>query len=360
MLNVPPYIASLTPYRPGESIASVRKSTGVDRIIKLASNENPLGPSPKAVAAIQRALGELHRYPDGGGALQAAIAQKFSVSPTEVLASNGSDSLLLAVVRAYVTAGGEVVTSSGSFAQNFLMPQAQGAIVRQAPLREYTFDLPALAQLVTAKTQLILLSNPNNPTGTYFSRAAWETFFAQIPAHIPIVLDEAYAEFVADRSDWPNSLDYRAPNVITLRTFSKAYGLAGLRIGYAIADADVITTLLKVRLPFEPNSLALAAGIAALDDDEHVAAYVQLIRSERDRVTTALQQLPCTVVPSAANFVMFACADAAQATALAGHLRASGIIVRPLHAFGLPHAIRLTIGTVEENTQALAAIQNFF
>lgn len=360
MLKTAPYIDALQPYRPGESIESVRQTTGVQDVIKLASNEHPTGPSPTVLAAIQSALHDLHRYPDGGTALQAALAAHYGVKPDEVTVSNGSDSLILAIVRAFVTEGGEVVTSAGSFAQNVLMPRSRGAIMREAPLRDYAYDLPALAELIGPKTQLVVLSNPNNPTGTYFTRTAWEQFYARVPAHIPIILDEAYAEFVADCADWPNGLHDRRDNVIVLRTFSKAYGLAGLRIGYAIAAPDVIATLNKVRLPFEPNSIAIAAGVAALADQAHVARTVAANAAERARIAAALQHYPCTVVPSAANFVMLACADTSHATALAAALRDRGIIIRPLGAFGLPHAVRISVGTPDENTRLLAALGEFF
>lgn len=356
MVHVPAYIAGLVPYEPGKSIAELRRATGATDIIKLASNENPLGPSPKARAAMLAALDDLHRYPDGGGALKAALADRYGIRPENVVLAGGSDSLMMAIVRAFVTPGGEVVTSAGSFLQYLLMPKAQGAVVKAAPLKNYHYDLEAIAALVTARTQLVFLANPNNPTGTIFSRTEWDAFYRSVPSDTLIVLDEAYAEFVHELPEWPDSMAYRYDNVLTLRTFSKAYGLAGVRLGYGFGHADWIRELHKVKLPFEPSSLALAAGEAALDDTAFVQQYLQLVREGRRYFEERFTAMGIAYAPSAANFVMACFPDAATATQIHAALLAEGIIVRPLKAFGLPEAVRITIGLPEENKRCMDGI----
>lgn len=356
MPQVPPYIATLKPYVPGKPIAELQRETGTRKIIKLASNENPLGPSPKATAAIRRSIDELHRYPDGGFALKQLLAARYRVTPENIVLGAGSDSLMLAVVRAFVTEGGEVVTSAGSFAQYYLMPQSRGAVVKTAPLREYRYDLEAIAALVTPTTQCIFLANPNNPTGTMFTCAEWEAFYRRIPSDTLIVLDEAYFEFVEGIPDWPDSQKYRYDNVVTLRTFSKAYGLAGIRLGYGIGHADTIGALHKVKLPFEPNTLALAAGEGALQDQEFVSAYRALVERGRQEYYERFARMGVRYTPSVANFVMAVFSDQAAAERIHHGLLARGIIVRPLHAFGLPEAIRITIGLPDENARCMDAI----
>lgn len=357
MIPIPPYIESLAAYEPGKPISVLQRETGVADIVKLASNENPLGPSPKALAAMQRALPELHRYPDDGFALKQALAAHYGVHADEIVLGSGSDSLMLAIVRAFVTEGGEVVTSQWSFAQYYLMPRSRGAVVRAAPMRAYRYDLGAVAALVTERTQLIFLANPNNPTGTTYTRAEWAGFYARVPQHIPIVCDEAYAEFVQGDPDWSDSLRERHDNVITLRTFSKAYGLAGLRLGFAVATRAIARTLHKVKLPFEPSLLALVAGEAALEDQAFVQEYVSLIRTERAWVTEQLRRLGVAVVPSAANFVLVHFPTAADAARVHQGLEARGLIVRPLAAAGLPEALRITIGLPAENRRLIAALE---
>ncbi|MBI2346945.1 MAG: histidinol-phosphate transaminase [Deltaproteobacteria bacterium] len=356
MSQVPPYIAALRSYIPGKPIAELQRETGAARIIKLASNENPLGPSPKVKEAIGNALDDIHRYPDGGFALTRALAARYRVTPDNIVLGAGSDSLMLALVRAFVTEGGEVVASAGSFAQYYLMPQSRGAIVKTAPLKEYRYDLAAIAALVTPKTQMIFLANPNNPTGTMFTKAEWEAFYRQIPAETLIVLDEAYFEFVETNPDWPDSQKYRYDNVVTLRTFSKTYGLAGLRLGYGIGQTDPIREMKKVKLPFEPNVLALVAGEAALGDREFVDRYRSLVEEGRAVFYERLARMGVRYVPSAANFVMAVFPDQTTAETIHKGLLARGVIVRSLHAFGLPEAIRITIGLPEENVQCMDAI----
>ncbi len=353
MMRVPTYIAALKPYEPGKPIAALRRETGLEHIIKLASNENPLGPSPRALAAMQAALAQVHVYPDDGPELRAALAARLNRQPENILLGGGSDSLMLSIVRVFVTEGGEVISADGSFPQYWLMPQSRGATVRLAKLKNYCYDLDAIADLVTPRTQLIFLANPNNPTGTIFQRAAWEKFYARIPPHVMIVCDEAYAEFAAHDPQWPDSLQYAHDNIITLRTFSKAYGLAGVRLGYAIAAPEIIRELSKVKLPFEPSSLALAAGEAAWDDAEFLERTLTLNCAQYAIVTAALDQMGIAYVPSHANFVMIHFRDATTMQRVNTGLLAQGVILRPLTASGFPSSMRMTIGLPAENARCL-------
>lgn len=357
MPKVPAHIATLEPYRPGKPISELQRETGLAKIIKLASNENPIGPSPKATAAITAAMQDLNRYPDGGWPLIQKIAERHTITPENVIISNGSDSLILAVTRAYVSFGGEIVTSEGTFAQYDLMPRAQGATIKLAPLKNYHYDLDAIAKLVTPKTQIVFLANPNNPTGTLFTRAEWDEFYKKIPFDTLIVLDEAYAEYVQDLALWPDSMSYRYDNVLTLRTFSKAYGLAGVRLGYGMAHASIIHELNKVRLPFEPDSLSVAAGLGALEDIAFVTEYMRLVKSGRNYFNKRLDGMTLTYAPSFANFVMVVFQDAARAQRIFEGLLAQGIIVRPLKMSGLPHCLRITVGLPEENERCMDAIE---
>lgn len=356
MPKTPPHIASLEPYRPGKPISELQRELGRGDIIKLASNENPIGPSPRAIAAITAALCDLHRYPDGGLPLVQKIATRHQIAPENVIISNGSDSLILAVTRAYVSFGGEILTSAGSFPQYDLMPRAQGATITLAPLKNYHYDLDAIAERVTKKTEVIFLANPNNPTGTLFTRTEWDAFYKKIPFDTLIVLDEAYAEYVQDNTQWPDSMSYRYDNVLTLRTFSKAYGLAGIRLGYGMAHASIIHELNKVRLPFEPDSLAIAAGVAALDDDAFVQEYLRLVMSGREYFCERLTAMKMQYAESFANFVMIALRDATHAQHVFRALLADGIIVRPLTMSGLAHCLRITIGLPEENARCMDAL----
>ncbi|MGH7802890.1 MAG: pyridoxal phosphate-dependent aminotransferase, partial [Candidatus Binatia bacterium] len=255
---VPPWLASLVPYQPGKPIEEVEREYGIPNSIKIASNENPLGPSPKAVAAILAALGDLHRYPDGGGfALKNRLAAKLGVAPAEILLGNGSNEVLELAARAFLRPGEEAVMSEQAFVVYASVVQATAGIPRSTPLRDFTHDLDAILAAVTPKTRLVFLANPNNPTGTIYRRDAFERFLKGIRKDVVVIADEAYAEYVVD-PEWPDSLRDKAPArlLVTCRTFSKIYGLAGLRIGYGVGPAEVIEVLDRIRQPFNVNSLA--------------------------------------------------------------------------------------------------------
>lgn len=357
MTKVSKAIEELVPYQPGKSIEELQRETGQKEIIKLASNENALGPSPKAIKALQTALGQVHRYPDGGFELKNKIAERFGRKPENVILGNGSDSLMLAIVLAFVTEGGEVVTSEYSFAQYTLMPLARGATVRYAPMKNWHYDLKAIANFITEKTQAIFLSNPNNPTGTMFTKKEWDDFLKRTPKEILIVCDEAYAEFVEGHPEWPNSLDDQLDNVITLRTFSKAYGLAGLRLGYGFGSPHWIRELHKVKLPFEPSVLAQVAGLAALDDQNFVRETIAIVACERQVVQKRLTKMGLKFIPSVVNFVMVNFENPQKAKEVNEALLKKGVIIRPLNASGLLSCARITIGLPQENQKWLDAIE---
>ena len=352
---VPPWLASLVPYEPGKPIEEVEREYGIPNSIKIASNENPLGPSPKAVAAIAAALPELHRYPDGGGfALKRALALKLGVAPEEILLGNGSNEVLELVARAFLRPGEEAVMSEQAFVVYASVVQATAGIPRSIPLRDFTHDLDAMLAAVTPKTRVVFLANPNNPTGTIYRREEFERFLARMRKDVVIVADEAYAEYVVD-AEYPASLTYRAPGrlLVTCRTFSKIYGLAGLRIGYGVGPAEVVEILNRIRQPFNVNSLAQIGALAALGDDEHVARSRHVNREGMARLEAGLRALGLAPVPSQANFVLV---DVGQGGAVTEALLRRGVIVRPMGGYRFPAHIRVTVGTQAENARFLEAL----
>ena len=353
MALVPPYIAALRPYEAGRSIDEVRQQFGLTRVAKLGSNENPLGASPLAIAAAARALASgLSRYGDGGLALRISLAERFGTHPRNVIAASGSESLLSSIVRTFVGDDDEVLTTEAAFIGFQVMARSRGVAYREVPYRDYHYDLAALADAITARTKIIYLANPNNPTGTIFTRNEFDAFYARVPERVLIILDEAYFEYAQNEPAYPDSLRYRYDNVITLRTFSKAYGLAGIRVGYGLAHEELITQLLKIKLPFEPAALAQAAAIAALDDHEFLEQTLALNARSRRMLNDGLHELGYCPPPSHANFVMVPHAP----PTLAQQLLEQGVIIRPLAAFGLPRAIRISTGTIEETDLCLGAI----
>ena len=357
MFNVPPHIASLAPYVPGKPIEEVEREYGVSGVAKLASNENALGPSPRALAALREACGRVHLYPDGSAfSLRSALCARLSLSPEEIAVGNGSNELLELLVRTFVAEGEETLTSESSFIVYKLASQAHGRRCVEAPLRAHRYDLGAIRERVSSRTRLVFLANPDNPNGTYFTEQELVPFLQAISQDILVVLDEAYVEFVTAR-DFPDGLAIRRrfPNVVTCRTFSKIYGLAGLRLGYLVAAPEVVSYLERVRAPFNTNLLAQAAGAAALGDEEHVARSRALVESERPFLSAGLQALGAVVEPSQANFV-FADFPGRPAKALFEALLREGVVVRPLGAYGFPTAHRITVGLRAENEKLLAAL----
>ena len=353
----PGYVRAIAPYQPGKPIAELAREFGLDpaAIIKLASNENPLGPSPLAIEAIEQALPELARYPDGNGfELKTALARHYRVNPDQIVLGNGSNDVLELAARVFLAPGREAVYSQHAFAVYPLVVQAAGAAGIETPAREFGHDLNAMLKAITPRTRMVFIANPNNPTGTLLSGAELLAFLRALPGHVIAVLDEAYLEYLPDalRVD---SIAWLAqfPNLIVTRTFSKAYGLAGLRVGYAFAQRDVADLMNRVRQPFNVNSLALAAAAAALDDHEFVRRSFELNQAGMRQITQGLERLGLIHIPSSANFVSFRVADAGG---VFQRLLGRGVIVRPIANYGLPDHLRVSIGLDRENARFLETL----
>lgn len=358
-----PGVRKLQPYQPGKPIEELEREYGVSDVVKLASNENPLGPSPRALEALQARAADLARYPDGNGfELKQALSRHLDVEVEQITLGNGSNDVLELVARAFATPKDEVVFSEHAFAVYPIVTQAIGARPVAAKAKNWGHDLEAMAAAVTERTRLIFIANPNNPTGTWVDAEALERFIAALPEHVIVVVDEAYFEFAADPEagveGYPDTLQWlgRYPNLIVTRTFSKAYGLAGLRVGYAVSHPDVADLLNRVRQPFNANSAALAAATAALLDEEHLARGLRVNREEMVRLTDAFERIGLTWIPSVGNFVALDLARPA-AEVYEGLLR-EGVIVRPVGAYGMPNHLRISVGLPEENERFLRALEN--
>ncbi len=354
---VPPYIASLQPYLPGLSIEEVQRKYGVARVVKLASNENPLGASPLALECILQSLGNLNRYPNGGMDLRRVLAEQHDVKIENVILGSGSEGIMSNIIRAFLCDDDEVLASEAAFAGFEVLARSRGVVYRTVPHKNWHYDLPALAAAVNEKTKIIYLANPNNPTGTIFTRQEFDAFYRHVPERVLIILDEAYFEYAKDNNRYPDSMHYRYDNVITLRTFSKVYGLAGVRIGYGFAHEELIRNLMKVKLPFEPSTMAQAAGIGALADKEFLHRTLELNSRGIRYLTNAFREMDLTVVPSEANFLMLALSSEEQAAGLVEDLLQQGVVVRHLKSFGLPKCIRVSTGTDEQNRVCGEAFQ---
>ncbi len=352
---VPPYIESLRPYEAGRTIESVREKYGLSHVAKLGSNENPLGSSPKAIEAMTRVLNGLNLYPNGGLDLREVLAREYDVKVENVIAGSGSEGIMSNIIRAFLCDEDEVLTTEAAFIGFQVLAKSRGVTYRTVPYDNWHYDLPALAGQINQNTKIIYLANPNNPTGTIFTRHQFEEFYKHVPERVLIILDEAYFEYAKDNPRYPDSMHYRYDNVITLRTFSKIYGLAGVRIGYGFAHEELIRNLLKVKLPFEPSTPAQAAGIAALSDKEFLHRSLELNARGLRCLTEGLRSLGLTVVPSQANFVMTVLDTEQEASRIFEDLLSQGVVVRPLKAFGLGNCIRVSTGTDEDNQLCIAA-----
>jgi histidinol-phosphate aminotransferase len=354
---VPPYIEALRPYEAGRTIESVRQQYGLTRIAKLASNENPLGSSPAAIAAMTRALTGLNFYPDGGLQLRQVLAREFDVKVENVITGSGSEGIIANIIRTFLSDEDEALTTEAAFIGFQVLAKSRGIKYRTVPYANWHYDLPALAQQINANTKIIYLANPNNPTGTIFTRRQFDEFYKHVPERVLIILDEAYFEYAKDNPLYLDSMHYRYDNVITLRTFSKVYGLAGVRIGYGFAHEELIRNLLKLKLPFEPSTLAVAAGIGALADKEFLHRSLEVNARGLKYLTEGLEDMGLAVIPSKANFVMTVLPSAADAARIFEELLAQGVVVRPLAAFGLPNCLRISTGLDEDNRMCIEALR---
>jgi histidinol-phosphate aminotransferase len=352
---IPDYLRGLPVYVPGKPIEEVERELKI-QAVKLASNENPLGPSPKGIEAAQAALGGANRYPDGGThALRQTLAERRGVLQEEIFVGLGSSEIIDLASRVLLRAGLQGLTSEGTYAPFSVAIRASGAELVLAPQRHYAFDLDAIAEAITPKTGVIYLANPNNPTGSAFTGREFEHFLEKVPDGVLVVLDEAYIHYAVSVGLRDSAEAYRKrKNLLILRTFSKVYGLAGLRIGYAIGRAELLTAMNKLRTPFNTSGVAQAAALAALDDKQHVERCIATNALERKRLSDGLTKLGLRPVVSEANFVFVPVGpDAKDVSEELLHL---GVIVRPLGWMGLPEAIRISVGVAEENEKCLAAL----
>ncbi len=357
MALVPPYISTLRPYEPGRTIEDVQAAYGLSHVSKLASNENPLGPSPLAVEKLLQCVGGVHLYPTGGLDLRRVLAREFDTKVENTIAGSGSEGIMSNIIRTFLCDDDEVLTTEAAFLGFQVLARSRGIAYRTVPYRNWHYDLTALAAAITERTKIVYLANPNNPTGTIFTRAEFEAFYKHVPERVLIILDEAYFEYAKDNPRYPDSMHYRYDNVITLRTFSKVYGLAGVRIGYGFAHEDLIANLLKVKLPFEPGSLAQAAGIGALADKAFLHRSLELNARGIRFLTQAFHELGLTVIPSEANFLMLVLPDDDQAARFTQSMLSQGVIIRPLKSFGLPACVRISTGSDEDHQRCVEAAQ---
>lgn len=358
-----PGVQGLRPYEPGKPLSELEREYGVRDAIKLASNENPLGPSPAALEAVRGILGEIARYPDGNGFdLKRAISNRYGVEPAAITLGNGSNDVLEIISRAFLLPGLEAVFSQHAFAVYPIVTQAIGATARVTPAHDgsrgprYGHDLDAMADAITDKTRIVFIANPNNPTGTWLARGELEAFLDRVPMQVVVVLDEAYIEYVTE-PDYPDSVPWlaRYPNLILTRTFSKAYGLAGLRVGFALAHPEMTGILNRVRQPFNVSIPALAAATVALTDRAHLEASLKLNQIGMQQWTEAAAELGLDYIPSVGNFI---CVDVGRTAApVYDALLREGVIVRPVASYGLPNHLRITLGLAQENRRAIAALR---
>jgi histidinol-phosphate aminotransferase len=353
-----PAVNDLVPYEPGKPVEEVRRELGLDRVVKLASNEGPYGPFPQAREAIARAIDELNRYPDGGAyRLRAALAERFDLRFEEVAVGAGSDGLVDCLSQAVLEPGDEIVCGWPSFPSYVIDARKLGAVPRTVPLRDGRYDLDAMLEAIGPRTKLVFVCLPNNPTGTTNTRAELEAWFERVPEHVVTVLDQAYAEYIDD-PDYPDGVEdhlKQGRRVVVLRTFSKIYGLAGLRIGYGLAPAPIVTAISKVRRAFDMTTPAQEAALASLDSAEELArrrAANAEGRAELERILRAHALDP--VGPSVANFLFVEVGE--DSRPFFEQLLREGVIVRPTHGFGAPGAVRVTVGTHEDHEHLSEAL----
>lgn len=348
-------IQQLRPYQPGKPIDELAREMGLNAadIVKLASNENPMGPSKRALAAIQNEFLELTRYPDGNGfELKKALCEQLTVKPEQLTLGNGSSDILEFAVKAFVEVGDDVIFSQHAFAIYGLVSKMQGANCISVPARDYGHDLDAMAAAVTDKTRIIFVTNPNNPTGTWLTQADIESFLKKVPANIIVLLDEAYFEYVSEK-EYANGISLLAafPNLLVTRTFSKAYGLASLRVGYGVSSAEIADLMNRVRPPFNVNSMALAAAVACLKDEEYVQQSIQLNDQGLRFLEAEFDKLGLPYIPSVGNFISFEIPADVKFTAaqVNERLLQAGVIIRPVANYEMPNHLRASVGTMAEN-----------
>lgn len=357
---VPHYLKNLEVYQAGKPIEEVARENGLSKISKLASNENPLGPSPFAIKEMTQGLWDLHHYPDMHAfRLKNALSELYGLKKDNIILGNGSEGIMAYIARAFLSPGTHVLTSENTFIGFTIIAHSVGAKLITVPLTpDYRFDVVKLAENISLKTKIIYIANPNNPTGTSISKKEFDLLMKHVPTHVLVILDEAYFEFALGQNDYPDSMDYRYDNVITLRTFSKAYGLAGIRVGYGFAHEELIKNLNKVKLPFEPNLVAQLGAYGALKDRPHLQRTLENNRKQYTEITDFLMSKDFTPIQSACNFVTFKTGSREASLWMFNHLLQKGVIIRPLAAHGMPEYVRVSLGSDQEMQHYFEAMES--
>ncbi len=348
---VPEYIENLKIYQSGKPISELARERGLTRISKLASNENPLGPSPYAIKEMTQTLWDLHRYPDmHAHSLKLKLCEMYNLNKENIILGNGSEGIMAYIARAFIQPGDEILTSENTFIGFYILARGVGANIKTISLSEdYRYNVEAMASQITEKTKAIYIANPNNPTGTFITKKEFDYLMEHVPDHCIVILDEAYFEYAKDASDeYPDSMDYRYDNVITLRTFSKAYGLSGIRCGYGFAHKYFIENLTKVKLPFEPNALAQVGALGALEDQPHLRRTLRKNKSYYNDLIKFLGINDFKPIPSVTNFVSFKTGSSEASEWMFEKLLEQGVIIRWLKSNEMPDYVRVSIGTREE------------
>ena len=361
MIKIPKHILELKPYKAGKPIEELAREKGITNIVKLASNENPLGPSPKAMEVISNHLKDLHRYTNPSSyKLVHAIAKKYDRRPEEIVTASGSDALLQYIITAFSDEGDELLTSEGTFIGWYVNADKYGRKSVLVPLKNYHYDLNRIYENINSKAKIIYLANPNNPTGTMFTKKEFEAFMNKVPKSVLVLLDEAYTIYAEENPEYPNGLEYNNENLIVLRTLSKAYGLAGLRLGIAFGPEYLIKEIYKVKLPFEPNALAQEAAICALDDDDFLNRTKLLNKFSLEKMKKKFDELNIEYVPTSANFYMLVFPTEEFAFDFNEQCLNEGLILRHVNTFGIPNGIRINSGTDDETEFALNVISDIY
>ncbi|MBU0533529.1 MAG: histidinol-phosphate transaminase [Candidatus Omnitrophica bacterium] len=351
-----PSIADILPYPPGKPIEEVKRELGLNEVIKLASNENALGPSPKAIEAIKKAVGDINIYPDGNSFyLKQKIAQKLNVGMDEIFMGNGTDEVIRVITEAFLNPDEEVVIAWPGFVIYSIATNVMAGTLKSTTLKNYTHDLEAMLDAVTDKTKLLFIANPNNPTGTIVDKTQVEFFMKKVPEDVIVVFDEAYYEYAGD--NFPDTIQYmrEGRNVIILRTFSKIYGLAGLRVGYGIAKKEIFAEMNRIRQPFNVNRLAQAAAIAALDDEQQIKKSKAMNEEGKKFLYKELESFGLEYVPTSANFILVNMAR--DGKEVFEKLLREGVIVRPMGSYDMPNFIRVTIGKLSDNIKFIESLK---
>ena len=347
---VPSYIKQLSSYKPGANIDDIKIEKSLKNVIKLASNENSIGPSPLAISAINKGLKKINRYPDAAGKkLRKKLANKFDVKAENVIIGSGSEGIMSNILRTFLLTDDEIIGSANSFIGFRVLATATGRKINWVEMKNHKIDLEGIKRNINDYTKIIYIANPDNPMGTYITKKEFDEFYENVPERVLVILDEAYFEYADHLNDYPNSMTYRYDNVITLRTFSKAYGLAGLRIGYGFSHETLINNLLKVKVPFEPSRVAQIAGLVALDDTEFMNKTIKLNKIEKDKIELKLDELNIKRIPSATNFITTYWGSENNAKEITENILDKGIILRHLTSFGWPEYVRISIGLEDEN-----------